>query len=206
VTLSFFRKDISNFINQIVYLPTTSGWAQRLQANGFDPADYPGYSLSEKYNGGKVRVQGWEFALNQSLHEFVPHWGRGVSVFFNTSYKSAPKGARAVDVEAASKRRINWGMTFHRARFGTSVKWNHVPPPKPVGWVGVIDRPNSRTYLDIDVSFRFSRSFALFASGTNVTNVPQVLYTMSPITPEYARRKEYHHHGVQMIAGVKGEF
>jgi len=46
----------------------------------------------------------------------------------------------------------------------------------------------------------------LFASGTNVTDVPQVLYTMSPVTPEYARRKEYHSHGVPMIAGVKGEF
>ena len=104
-------------------------------------------------------------APNGDLQEFLPAWGRGVTVFFNTSYKSAPKGARAADVEAASKRRINWGATFHRGRFGTSLKWNHVPPPKPISWVGVVDRPNSRTYLDLDVSFRFSPRFALFASA-----------------------------------------
>jgi hypothetical protein len=81
-----------------------------------------------------------------------------------------------------------------------------VPTLKPITFVTAMDFPNSRTYLDIDVNYRFSRRLIVFASAANVFNVPQNIYLYSPQTPDYARRKEYHNLGIQMIAGVKGEF
>lgn len=203
-TLSWFRKDISNFVNQVRHQAGTAAASAALQRHGYGALFPLNYEVLEKYNGGAASFDGWEFGAQQSLHPYVPDWARGFTVFFNTSYKAAPSGANAADIEAASKRRMNWGVSFQRAGFAANLKWNHVPEVKYTRPINQHD--NSKTYLDADVSYRLRRSLSLFASATNVFNVPQARYIYTVNTPDYARRRQYHYFGVQCVAGIKGQF
>ena len=203
-TFSVFRKDVSNFINQARYFSGTPEANAALSRLGYAELIPLNFEVLEKYNGGDASIKGWEFALNQKLDHYAPAWARGITIFANTSYKAAPTGARAADLDAQSMRAMNWGAAFHRGPFSANLKWNHIPEPKRT--VPINNHPRSRTYLDLDMSYRFSRAMSFFASGTNVTGQASENYIYTSETPDYARRRQYRFYGVQCVAGIKGQF
>ena len=127
-------------------------------------------------------------------------------MFANTSYKAAPKGVGASDLGAFSQRLFNWGVSYRRGPFGTNLKLNYVPEQKLIAPDPAAVRPNSQTYLDIDVSYQIHAKMSLFASATNVTGVLRTTNLFSDNTPEYARRRQVSYSGVAIVAGVKGQF
>lgn len=203
-SLGWWRKEMTGFITTSTYRGTDA--IDALTRNGYEVLIPLGYEVQEKINGGQASMQGWEFALNQNLDPYLPEWGRGFNVFFNTSYKAAHHGTGASGLDAVSKRSINWGASYRRGRFSTTLKWNHIPEPKRAVPSTSATHPMSRTYTDADIAFRLTRRFSLFASGTNIFAVPVETFLYNDLTPEYARRTAHRHFGVQCVAGIKGQF
>lgn len=207
ITFAWFRKDLTNFVNQVRHDARTPAAQAALQRHGYG-ALYPlGFEVVEKYNGGEARFNGWEFGMNQTVDPYVPNWARGLHVFFNTSYKAAPRGVSAGEVNAQSQRRFNWGGTFRRDRFTTLLRWNHSPAPKlSLAPSATTNRGKSRTYMDLDLSYRLGRSLSVFASGYNILSEAGESYYYTDQTPDYARRRGYNSYGVQWTVGMKGQF
>jgi hypothetical protein len=164
------------------------------------------YEVVERFNEGEARLSGWEFAVDQRLDPYVPEWARGARIFFNTSYKAAPKGVAGGDLGAFSQRLVNWGMSYRRGPFSTHVKWNHVPEGKLAVFDPTATRPGSRTLLDVDVSYQFHPKIAFFASAANVMGKQRVSHVFTDRTPDYARARQYQYYGVAIVAGIKGQF
>jgi TonB-dependent receptor len=207
MTLAWFRKDIRNFVNQIRHESGTQGAREALGRYGYGVLFPLEYDIIEKFNGGEARFTGWEFGFNQTLDPFVPAWGRGVHVFFNTSYKAAPRGVSADEVSAQSQRRFNWGTTLRRGRFTALMRWNHSPAPKlSQAPTATTNRGKSRTYMDLDLSFRLRANLSVFASAYNILSEASESYYYTNNTPDYARRRGYNSYGVQCTVGLKGQF
>jgi TonB-dependent receptor len=204
-TLAFFRKEISDFVNQIRHEAATAQAGEALERYGYGALVPLNYVVVEKFNGGEASFDGWEFAMRQSLDRYLPLWGRGLTLFYNTSYTSAPRGVSAGNISAASQRLMNWGAAFRRGRLSASLSWNHKPEPKrrtPSTTHGI-----SYTLLDLDVSYQFRPAITFFASASNLTSVPMgSRYIYSEATPDYARRRNFDVYGIQCILGLKGQF
>jgi iron complex outermembrane recepter protein len=203
VTLSWFRKEVVNFIQTATYEEGTPGAEEALRRNNYANLIPMGFRVVEKFNDPRQgRFTGWEFALNQNLDPYVPEWARGATVFFNTTYRAAPHGITTISSQ--SLRVYNWGGSYRRGRFSTTLKWNHVPEPK-------LTTPSnthrqSRTFMDADVTFRVRRELSVFASGTNIMGQPIENFVYTDQTPDYARRNQHRYFGVQLVAGIKGQF
>lgn len=207
VTLAFFRKDISNFIRQATYNAGTPAAAAVLDELGYGQLAPFNYEVLRRFNQGEARLSGWEFAADQKLDQYVPEWGRGVRVFFNTSYKAAPKGVSGGDLGAFSQRLMNWGVAYRRGPLGTHLKWQHTPERKLITPNPTATRPNSRTYLDIDVSYQFHPKASFFVSAANVMGRHRAItYVYTDGTPDYARPRMYQYSGVAIVTGIKGQF
>ncbi len=204
ISLSFWKKEMTGFITTATYRDEAAN--EKLRRDGLEALIPFGYEVREKFNAGYAEMDGWEFALNQKLDPIVPDWARGITVFFNTSYKAAHRGDGASGIDAESKRSYNWGGTYHRGRFATTLKFNHVPDPRPLVYSATATHDMSRTYTDADVTFRLTRRLSLFASGTNIFAVPTETYVIPPDSPDYSHRRAHRHFGVQVVAGIKGNF
>jgi iron complex outermembrane recepter protein len=206
VTLAFFRKDISNFIRQSTFNAGTPEATAALTRLGYGQLAPFNYEVIDKFNEGEAKLAGWEFSVDQKLDSYMPGWARGLRAFANTSYKAAPKGVAAGDLEAFSRRLMNWGVSYRRGPFATNLKWNHNPERKLAAPDPTQTRPNSQTYMDVDVSYQFHPKMSFFASATNVTGTARSSYVYTNRTPDYARRRQTNYYGAAIVAGVKGQF
>jgi TonB-dependent receptor len=205
ISVSAFRKQVTNFISTATYRVGTDAAREALERNGYAVLIPLNFEVVEKYNNANTaRIDGWEFALNHSVDPFAPEWARGANVFFNHSYRGPPRGRGFSGLNSESSRVLNWGVNYRRARFAATLKWNHVPEPKLLSPSTTHNR--SRTYTDADVSFRILRNLSIFASGTNIMGVPVENFVYTENTPDYARRLQHHFFGVQCVAGIKGQF
>jgi iron complex outermembrane recepter protein len=203
MAVSFFRKEVVNFINTATYHAGTPESHAALERNNYATLIPLNFEVVEKFNDPRQgRFLGWEFALNQNLDPFVPEWGRGLSVFFNHTYRATPRGNTTIS--AQSVRVLNWGGSYKRGKLSTTLKWNHVPEPKLRTPSTTHNR--SRTYMDADLTYRVMRNLSIFASGTNVMGVPVENYVYNEFTPDYARRMRHRYFGVQLVAGIRGSF
>ncbi len=204
VSVSWFKKKMTNFVFTATHRAGTDAARAALERNGYAALIPLNYEVVEKFNSGNAEFDGWEFSLDQRLDTFVPEWGRGLRVFFNTSYRAAPKGLTSSNLDLESSRSFNWGASYRRGRFATNIKWSHVPEPK-------LTRPStthdaSKLHTDVDASFRIFRNLSLFAGATNAMGRPSQTYVYTDETPDYARRFRHRYYGVQCVAGVRGEF
>lgn len=204
-TLSFFRKDITDFVNQVRLNAGTPEARAALERYGYGPLFPLQYEVLERFNGGEASFDGWEFDARQNLDRFLPRWARGVTVFANASYTSAPSGVSAGNISAASQRLMNWGATYRRGKVHASLRWNHKPEPKRRQ--PNTTHPISYTLLDVDLSYQLRPTVNLFVSASNVTSEPMgSIYLYTDKTPDYARRQSYDVYGIQCNLGIKGQF
>jgi TonB-dependent receptor len=199
-----FRKDISNFVNTTIYPAGSPETRAVLDKYGYGQLADLGFEISEKQNEGSAQLDGWEFECRQTLDSYVPQWARGFTVFFNTSYRAAPKKTIGSALSLQSQRLANWGVVMKRGRFGANLRWNHRPEPKLV--VPSITHTKSRTMLDIDLTYQLHRRVSIFANATNVLSDAGETFVYTANTPDYARRTFYGYYGVQCYVGVKGDF
>ena len=151
VSARAYRRDISNFWG-VVQIPPT---AALLNAYGIDPETYTaaaGYLISTRLNGGNARVTGLQFDYRQTLG-FLNQWAKGFSVFGNITMQHL-EGSTIADFIGYVQKTINFGCSYHRARFTGRVAFKLRGRERLAAFVGAGAEPgtyqykNPRDYID----------------------------------------------------------
>lgn len=201
LSVGYFRKDLSNFFGAVSKLVDQSD----LALYNLD-SEYLGWNLATKTNSGDARITGWEFNYVQQLNQLPGIW-KDFSVFANGTFLNL-SGSNTADFRGFIEKSGNWGVSYNGKKLGVKVKWNHrgeqVNAPSSLGGVQGYEYYGARTYLDINVDYRFNRRFAVFFNARNVLNEPQSRLLYAGVTPEYARNERSEEFGVQFALGFKG--
>ncbi len=203
-SVGVFRKDLQHFFGAAVKTAT----AEDLALLGLDPR-YAGWQISTSFNQpGSARVSGVEFNLRHSLRP-LGGWGRYFQAFANAT-KLELDGDRESDFSGFIPKSANWGIDFSRKPFNVMLKWNYRGEQRlaRVAALGpdAFEYSRARTRLDVNVDYQLRPNLFLYASGQNVTNVPEILLRYGSQTPAYARVSQVLTTGVQLSFGLKGSF
>ncbi|MBI5692461.1 MAG: TonB-dependent receptor [Verrucomicrobia bacterium] len=203
ITGGVFRKDITDFFGTL----QTRATAEILDEFGLDQR-YVGWFLDTTINSGDARVSGVELNVRQALAP-LGGIGRYFSVFANAT-KLKLEGSRSAAFTRFVPTSANWGVTFTRRPLTLMANWHHRGEQDRGASTGrgplAKVYQNSRTTLDLSLSWQFRRTLTVFANARNVTNVwfNQSSYQFD--TPVYARRSSTNSYGAQWAFGLKGTF
>jgi TonB-dependent receptor len=203
ISAGVFQKDISDFFGSDLRVASAADIAEL----GLDPG-FVGWELSTRLNTGDARVRGAEFNFSRPLAG-LGSWGR----YFNLTANATAlhlQGSENASFSRFIPRSGNIGVTFTKRPLIVMLKWNYRGRQRNSRQTSVASNGfefyDSRSNLDVNVEYQFSRRFTLFANARNILNVPQILERYSPDTPDYShiyRREEF---GIQLAFGVKGTF
>mgnify|MGYP006172246295 CR=1 FL=1 len=77
-------------------------------------------------------MTGYEFNYRQGL-TFLPHWARGVDVFYNMTSQRLD-GSSVADFSNFVRRNDNYGVTLSRPKFTVRLDARIMPPLSVVAW------------------------------------------------------------------------
>lgn len=188
----YFYKDLSNPITTIQTIPSTG--------------PYKGYKVTQPGNAGSAYVQGVEFGFQQHL-SFLPGMLGGLGLSANYSYTTSKASGLAgrTDHPALLRQAPNtWNIspTFDHKRIAIRVGMTYNGPmifayqysdgaDPSLGVKG----PSGDQYLyshyqiDVQGSYKLTRSLSVYASGLNLNNEVFGFYNGSP---QYVVQREYY--------------
>ena len=206
LSIGGFRKEIKNFFAT----RRTDATPELLTTWGLDDS-YLLYDVQTKFNAGDATVEGYEINYRQGL-TFLPHWARGVDVFYNMNSQRLA-GTTLADFSNFVRRSDNYGFSVSRPRFTVRVKVNDLGRQRRNLITGTNLSPSTyrwrapRRSMDVDFEYRIRRGLSFFISGRNVNDAPSRFEEVYGIgTPEYARPNSYWLHAVNYVFGFKGSF
>jgi TonB-dependent receptor len=184
-SVSLFQKQMKNFIYSRVRR------FDALDATGFPIEVVSGtstYTRSE--NGPEAKNRGVELIARQRLY-FLPGPLKGLSADVSATFtKSRIKlpGREQDDIPLGgfSKYLLSTSLSYAWGRFTARADYRYRD-----AYIEGLDVSNdtdewfsAREQVDAEIGFRIRKGLSLFASGTNLTNRPQVSYTGQPEFPE----------------------
>jgi TonB-dependent receptor len=206
ISIGGFRKDIKDFFAT----QREDTTIEMLESYGLDES-FLTYDLIYKFNAGDATVTGLDFNYRQGL-TFLPHWARGVDVFYNLTSQRL-QGTTLADFSNFVRRNDNYGVTLSRPKFTVRLKVNDRGRQRRNLITGTNMIPGTYRYqaprrtLDVDFEYRIRRGLSLFVAGRNVTNTPSTHHEVyGEGTPEYARISTHWDHAVNYVMGFKGSF
>ena len=206
VSVSLFRKDISNFFIQ-TQAPAT---LEQLQSFGLSD-DYLDYLVTTKTNGGKASIEGYEASWRQTLH-FLPAWARGLSTFANWTI-SHVSGQNAADFTPFAHKNINWGLAY--VRRGFSFRWNVAYAYKVTGAqvaasatvpAGTASYVAPQITQDWSFEYAFARRFSVYGGARNFNGANKRTERAGPNTPAWTRPQSYQNFGTMVTLGLRSQF
>ncbi len=205
VSVSYFRKDLSDFI---VSARGPGGVIGIGNDNGFN-GDYAGYTILTLFNGGKAMIDGWEFSYQQQL-SFLPGPFRGLGVFANyTVLQTAGDygegtAARSTDEIAGFVPKVgNAGLTYKYRGFGARLLVNYHGSSLAT-YAADASRllyRADRTLVTVGASYQWSPRLEFSCDIVNLFNEPQVNYRYSPNRPSTIVRS-----GTTITFSVSGRY
>ncbi|WP_126243396.1 TonB-dependent receptor [Chitinophaga rhizosphaerae] len=159
-------------------------------------ADFPGqpnpvpagenWSYTQARNGNKVKVYGFEVALQRQL-DFLPGFAKGFGVYVNYTFtKSRADGVYNGDGEKRSgvtlpgtaPHMFNASLSFENRFFTTRVSGNYAASYlDELGGDDFEDRFYDRQFfLDVNASVKLTRQLRMFGEANNLTNQPLRYY------------------------------
>ncbi|WP_158277561.1 TonB-dependent receptor [Opitutus sp. ER46] len=205
VSAGGFYKEISNFFGTTSTLLTAADAAEF----DLDPAYVGVLTLQRSVNIGSAKVSGAEFNYTQSLALLPWSWGRYFTLSANGTSLHL-QGPNNADFNRFVPRSGNLGLTFSKKPFVVMVKWNYRGRQRnslqSSTGTNVYEYYDSRTNLDVNFEYTFSKRFAFFANARNILNTPQVLERYATETPGYAHLYRAEEFGIQFALGVRGTF
>lgn len=209
VSVGAFRRDFRNFFGSAVSKITPD----LLATYGLDPAVYQSYDVSTQFNITQpVRIEGVDFSYKQAL-TFLPHWARGLQVFFNGAATHAKgDGLDSFTDRLAVPLTGNWGVSFARPRFSLHMNWNWRTRQRGDLITGASIGPDThqwspkQRYMDISAEFFLRKNISVYASLRNVTDVTENAQIYGPLTPAVNRLTSRTDYGALWQFGVKGLF
>jgi TonB-dependent receptor len=146
------------------------------------PTANPGnWSLTQQRNGESVDVFGFEVALQRQL-DFIPgKFFKGVAVYLNYTYTdSKAKGITNADGEerknvtlpGTAPHMFNSSLSWENKKFSARISLNRTAAYlDELGGQSFDDRYyDKQTFLDANVSYKFTRNLRIFAEANNLTN------------------------------------
>ncbi len=206
ITAGVFAKDIRRF-----FVPsTTPATAEFLAEHGLG-ADYLGYDVVTKRNGGSARLTGAEFSWRQAL-TMLPGWTRGLHAFVTGTFLSLD-GDNEDDFTGFSPQNVNWGLSFARDRFLAKVNVARAGRVRSLKIAASASVPADayryiapQTTVDTSVEYRLHRRLALYASARNATQSSKFTDDYAASTPAFARTRVSQRFGAMFTLGVKGDY
>lgn len=196
-SVSTYRRDVRNFIDSVDTIAT----AESLADVGL-PDDYVGYLMSHPVNStGSVRQTGLELSARQRLR-------KNLSVFANYT-RNRTEGSRSGSFTNAQTRRANAGVQFSFRQLAVSANYSWTGQRRgassgiaPGAFVYTVPR----SLVNVNAELQVRRNLAVYATVSNLFNVPVAIETYGPDTPAYARRTSETKVGAQVQMGLKGSF
>jgi TonB-dependent receptor len=146
------------------------------------PTANPGnWSLTQQRNGESVAVFGFEVALQRQL-DFIPgKFFKGLALYLNYTYTdSKAKGITNADGEerknvtlpGTAPHMFNSSLSWENKKFSARISLNHTAAYlDELGGQSFDDRYyDKQTFLDANVSYKFTRNLRIFAEANNLTN------------------------------------
>jgi len=206
VSLSVWRKDITNFYGSVTELATATNLAQY---NIPDPSYYlqNNGTITSNFNVGTARTTGVQLDYKQQL-DFLPVPGFSV---FATGYSTHLEGSPLADFSNFISKALNAGVAYDHKRFSARVNFNYRGVQREAiqsypGVTGAYQYYAARHYYDVDFGYYLSRRVELFLAGRNVTNTPQTQQKYGPPMPGYSHTITVEEFGALYTVGIKGSF
>jgi iron complex outermembrane recepter protein len=195
-TVTGTRRDIKDLIRSTVHVLNADE-----DFPNQDGLDLRGYRVTTRDNVGKAHVSSVEFSYRQNM-VFLPGVWQRLSVFSNYTklhYDDYENFRRP-------KNLVNGGLSFDHPQ-GFSFRWNFVWVPihrrgaiANNGWVSMT---GERLTHDMNLAYRFSSRFTVFANVRNIFNRPQRNY-WGPGRSDLVT--SYNSYGAFWNVGVRGQF
>jgi TonB-dependent receptor len=190
-----FYKDLTDYQYTLTFLGTYEGGPAR---------------LSQPQNAPDGSAYGFEFNWSQKFEQ-LPGWLGGFGVFANYTYTDADMklgrevaGRSKFPLEGQSENTFNAALFYELGGFNARLSYtsrsdyideiNADDADLDLFWEG-------REQLDFTTSYRFNRSFEVFAEVKNLTNSAGLRYRGSKQRPE-----EYEKFGYSVFLGVKYDY
>ena len=202
-SIGAFRKEVTDFFFDSTRIAT----AEILEEMQLDP-QYMGWEILTTSNGGDARTDGIEFSIQHSLQP-LGKWGQPFQVFINGS-KLTVSGEERNNFTGFVPKSANWGLTYNQKRVKVTARWNY--KAKRIQSVVAALGPNGAQYfsalttMDLNLDFRLSPRFGLFANAQNILGKSDKLERYGDETPSYARFTKDTDNGTFLTFGVKGSF
>lgn len=152
------------------------------------PVENPGnWSLTQQRNGDKVRVYGFEVALQRQL-DFIPgKFFKGLGIYLNYTFtESEAKGITNSDGEArenvslpgTAPHMFNSSLSWENSKFSARLSLNYTADYlDELGGEAFDDRfYDEQLFLDANVSYKITPKIRVFAEANNITNQPLRYY------------------------------
>lgn len=198
-----FRKDITDFFVDSTRLATP----EDLSDFGLAP-QYLGWEINTTANGGKARVDGFEFNVQHSL-QLLGAWAAPYGIFLNGS-KLTLSGDQKGSFGGFVPESFSWGVKANYQRLRLIARWNYRGPQLRSVFEAL--GPNGaqytvrRTTMDLNTDFRINSRLTLFANLQNVFGIVDQVERYGDDTPAYARRIQETDQGTLITVGLKGSF
>lgn len=205
VSIGGFHKDLSDFW-ATVQETLTPELAQDLN---IDP-QYVGYIVETTINGGDAQITGVEFNYYQNLG-FLGGIGDRFSIGANATLLDL-KGDNQSDFQGFIDETGNFSIGYNDRRWGGRITWNYRGRQRNSAQTGgqygsttgFFEYYAPRTFVDVNLSYTFSKRLTLFFNARNIFNKHQELQRYNDVTPTYARHYRVEEFGVQCTLGIKG--
>ncbi len=206
ISAGWFHKDIRDFITARTPRPIIETGAD----NGFD-GRYAGFELATQTNLNNATIDGWEFNYNQRF-TWLPKPFNGLGAFANytrlvttgsTTVPPAPGTVPNTQLVDFVPNTYNVGLTFDSHGFGARVEYhfkgryktgNNAEPM-------LVAYQSSDKTVDVNLSYRVTRSVTLFVDVVNLFNQSPFNYTGTT-----SRRQVNEVYGMRVNYGVSGRF
>jgi iron complex outermembrane receptor protein len=210
LSLSVFRKDISNFYGSVT-VPATAALLTQYDIPNADYYLQNSATIKTNFNVGTARVTGIQLDYKQGL-DFLPVQGFSL---FSSGYAVHLHGSPLADFSNFISKAWNAGLGYQNRRFSSKLNFNYRGTQR-YGLTQYTDSAGTkvngyeyfkpRGQFDMDFEYKFFRFASVFLTGRNITDVVQddQRYSpeMLPVMHLY-RREEF---GAQYTVGVKGTF
>lgn len=184
LSVGLFYKNLTDFI----YTYRDNQYTNEQFASDFPslinpiPTANPGnWSLTQQRNGESVDVFGFEVALQRQL-DFIPgKFFKGLALYLNYTYTdSKAKGITNADGEerknvtlpGTAPHMFNSSLSWENKKFSARISLNRTAAYlDELGGQSFDDRYyDKQTFLDANVSYKFTRNLRIFAEANNLTN------------------------------------
>jgi TonB-dependent receptor len=213
-SIGVFQKNIKNFfgIMEEYATPDTAG----KYGFGWSPDfDEGSYIVRTRHNAGDAKITGYEFTWTQKL-TFLPHWARGIRVFFNAT-KLELSGSNTADFAGYAPENYSGGMDFVRSRY--QVKLGITYQAETKGSMVAVSDANGipeGTYnyrgeafkMRLNAEYSISKKFTLYTSIMNIEPGGNITINRryASGSPEYVKDYRRQDLGMTITVGVKGTF